>query len=96
MLTGSARRSKEAEIKAALLRRNQKVEARGTELERRRSALEAKIAMLRAEFALHEADLQTIIDQEEAEKEQLARGGVDMGLSRKADAKPNKRKGGSK
>ena len=96
MLTGSARRSKEAEIKAALLRRNQKVEARGTELERRRSALEAKIAMLRAEFALHEADLQTIIDQEEAEKEQLAQGGVDMGLSRKADAKPNKRKGGSK
>ena len=52
--------------------------------------------MLRAEFALQEADLQNIIGQEEAEKGQLAQGGVDMGLSRKADAKPNKQKGGSR
>ena len=52
--------------------------------------------MLRAEFALQETDLQTIIGQEEAEKGQLAQGGVDMGMSRKADAKPNKRKGDSK
>jgi circadian clock protein KaiC len=96
MLTGSARRAKEAENEAALLRRNQKIKARRTELGNKRTALEAKIAMLRAEFALQEADLQSVIVQEEAEKAQWAQGSAGMGVSRKAAAKPNKRKGDSK
>ena len=95
VLTGSARLTKEAENEAAHLIRNQEVELRRIELERKRTTLEAQIAMLRAEFAVQEIASSKIIGQEKAEKAQLAQGRVDMGLSRKVDAKPNKRKGGS-
>ncbi len=96
VLTGSARLTKEAENEAAMLIRNQEVELRRIELERKRTTLEAQIAMLRAEFAVQEVASSKIIGQEKAEKAQLAQGRVDMGLSRKVDAKPNKQKGGSK
>ncbi len=90
VLTGSARLTKEAENEATLLVRNQEVELRRIELERKRTTLEAQIAMLRAEFAVQEVASLKIIGQEKAEKAQLAQGRVDMGLSRKVDAKPNK------
>jgi circadian clock protein KaiC len=96
VLTGSARLTKEAENEAAMLIRNQEVELRRIELERKRTTLEAQIAMLRAEFAVQEVASSKIIGQETAEKAQLAQGRVDMGVSRKVDAKPNKYKGGSK
>ena len=96
VLTGSARLTKEAENEATLLIRNQEVELRRVELERKRTTLEAQIAMLRAEFAVQEVASSKIIGQEKAEKAQLAQGRVDMGLSRKVDAKPNKQKGGAK
>jgi circadian clock protein KaiC len=96
VLTGSARLTKEAENEATLLVRNQEVELRRIELERKRTTLEAQIAMLRAEFALQEVASLKIIGQETAEKAQLAQGRVDMGLSRKVDAKPNKQKRNSK
>jgi len=96
VLTGSARLTREAENEATLLIRNQEVELRRIELERKRTTLEAQIAMLRAEFAVQEVASLKIIGQETAEKAQLARGRVDMGLSRKVDAKPNKRKGDRK
>jgi len=92
VLTGSARLTKEAENEAMLLIRNQEVELRRIELERKRTTLEAQIAMLRAEFAVQEVASLTIIGQETAEKAQLAQGRVDMGISRKVDEKPNKRK----
>ncbi|HUW75927.1 MAG TPA: circadian clock protein KaiC [Gallionella sp.] len=96
VLTGSARLTKEAENEAAKLIRNQEVELRRIELERKRTTLEAQIAMLRAEFAVQEVASSKIIGQEKAEKAQLAQGRVDMGLSRKVDAKPNKQKGDAK
>lgn len=96
VLTGSARLTKEAENQAAMLIRNQEVELRRIELERKRTTLDAQIAMLRAEFAVQEVASSKIIGQEKAEKAQLAQGRVDMGLSRKSDAKPNKQKGGAK
>jgi len=96
VLTGSARLTKEAENEATLLIRNQEVELRRVELERKRTTLEAQIAMLRAEFSVQEVASSKIIGQEKAEKAQLAQGRVDMGLSRKVDAKPNKQKGGAK
>ncbi len=96
VLTGSARLTKEAENEAAKLLHNQEVELRRTELEHKRTTLEAQIAMLRAEFSEQEAASLKIIGQETAENAQLAQGRVDMGRSRKVDAKPNKRKGGSK
>jgi circadian clock protein KaiC len=96
VLTGSARLTKEAENEAAMLIRNQEVELRRIELERKRTTLEAQIAMLRAEFSVQEVASLKIIGQETAEEAQLAQGRVDMGLSRKVDAKPNKQKGGTK
>ena len=96
VLTGSARLTREAEDKATLLVRNQEVELRRIELERKRTTLEAQIAMLHAEFAVQEVASLRIIGQETAEKAQLAQGRVDMGVSRKVDAKPNKRKRSSK
>jgi circadian clock protein KaiC len=96
VLTGSARLTKEAENEASLLIRNQEVELRRIELERKRTTLEAQIAMLRAEFAVQEVASLKIIGQETAEEAQLAQGRVDMGVSRKVDAKPNKRKRNSK
>jgi len=96
VLTGSARLVQEAEDKARLLERNQEVELRRIELESKHTALEAQIAMLRAEFSLQETASLKIIGQETAEKAQLAQNRVDMGVSRKVDAKPNKRKGDPK
>ncbi len=92
VLTGSARLTREAENQAILLTHKQQVELRRIELERKRSSLEAQIALLRADFAVQEAASLKIIDQETAEKAQLAQGRVDMGVSRKADAKSNKQK----
>jgi circadian clock protein KaiC len=92
VLTGSARLTREAEDKAMLLVRNQEVELRRIELERKRTTLEAQIAMLHAEFAVQEIASLKIIGQETAEEAQLAQGRVDMGVSRKVDEKPNKRK----
>jgi circadian clock protein KaiC len=91
VLTGSARLTQEAQEKAVLMIRDQEVDLRRIELERKRTTLEAKIAVMRAEFAVEEIASVKIIGQEKAEKAQLVQERVDMGLSRKADAKPNKR-----
>ncbi len=96
VLTGSARLTKEAENEAEILIRNQEVELRQIELERKRTTLDAQIAMLRADFALQEIASLKIIGQESAKKTQLAQGRVDMGVSRKVDAKPNKPKKAAK
>jgi circadian clock protein KaiC len=96
VLTGSARLTQEAENEASSLIRNQEVELRRIELERKRTTLEAQIAVLRAEFSLQELASIKIIGQEQAEKAQLEQGRLEMGVSRKVDAKPNKRKGDRK
>jgi circadian clock protein KaiC len=92
VLTGSARLTKEAENEAEKLVRRQDIEQRQIDLKNKRTALEAQIAMLRAEFAEQEAASLKFIGQETAEEAQLAQERVDMGVSRKVDAKPNKRK----
>ncbi|MDD8025845.1 MAG: circadian clock protein KaiC [Acidobacteriota bacterium] len=91
MLTGSARLTQEAQEKAAILGHDQEADFRRIELERKRTTLEAKIAVMRAEFAMEEIASVKIIGQEKAEKTQLLHDRADMGLSRQADAKPNKR-----
>jgi circadian clock protein KaiC len=96
VLTGSARLVQEAQEKAVQTLREQEVESRQLELERKRTVLEAQIAALRAEFAVQEIASMKIIGQEQAQEAQLAQERTDMGLSRKADAKLNKIKGGSK
>jgi len=96
VLTGSARLVQEAQEQAALMTRNQEVERRQIELERKRTTLEAQIVALRAEFAVQEIASMKIVGQEQAENAQLAQERADMGLSRKADAVPNKQKGVAK
>lgn len=92
VLTGSARLTQVAQDQAAQTIRDQEVELRRIELERKRTTLEAQIAVLQAEFAVQEIASLKVIGQEKAEKVQLAQERVEMGLSRKADVKPNKRK----
>jgi circadian clock protein KaiC len=72
------------------------VERRQIELERKRTTLEAQVLALRAEFAVQEIASMKIIGQEQAEDAQLAQERTDMGLSRKADTTPYKRKGTAK
>lgn len=88
VLTGSARLTQVAQDQAAQTIHDQEVEMRRIELERKRMTLEAQIAVLQAEFAVQEIASLKIIGQEKAEKVQLAQERVEMGLSRKADAKP--------
>jgi circadian clock protein KaiC len=96
VLTGSARMAQEAEEHTALTARRREIERRQLELERRRKALEAQIAAMRAEFEAQETETLNVIAQERVLEEQLQQERVDMGLSRKADAKKNKQKAGAK
>jgi circadian clock protein KaiC len=91
VMTGSARLAQQAQEKAALMIRDQEVELRRIELERKRTTLEAQIAAMRAEFAVQEIASIKIVGQEKAQKAQLVQERVDMGLSRKADKKSNRR-----
>jgi circadian clock protein KaiC len=96
VLTGSARLAQEAQEQAAQTMHEQEVERRKLELERKRSVIEAQIAAMRAEFEAQEVEMLNIIEQEHAREAHLSQERVDMALSRKADAKPNQRKRGSK
>jgi circadian clock protein KaiC len=96
VLTGSARMAQEAAEDAAHLARQQETERRRLSLERKRKALEAQIALLRAEFEEDETDAMRVIGQEQLREEQLGKDRVEMGLSRRADAKPFRLNGGSK
>jgi len=96
VLTGSARLAQEAQEQAGKLTRQQETEHRQLKLDRKRKALEAQIAALRAEFEAQETETFDIIRQEQAQEAQLVQERVDMGLSRRSDAKPNKQKGNSK
>jgi circadian clock protein KaiC len=96
VLTGSARLAQEAQEQAGKLTRKQGTERKQLELERKRKALEAQITAMRAEFEAQETEMLSIIGQEQVRGEQLVQERVDMGLSRKADAKLIKQKGGSK
>ncbi len=96
VLTGSARLAQEAQEQAAQTMHEQEVERRKLELERKRRVIEAQIAAMRAEFEAQEAETLNIIGQEQAREAHLSQERVDMALSRKADAKPNQHRRGSK
>jgi circadian clock protein KaiC len=93
---GSARLAQEAQEQAGKLTRQQETERKSLELERKRKALEAQITAMRLEFEAQETETLSIIGQEQSRGAQLVQERIDMGLSRKADAKPNKPKGSSK
>jgi circadian clock protein KaiC len=96
VLTGSARLAQEAQEQAAQTMHDQDIERRKLDLERKRSVIEAQIVAMRAEFEVQEVETLNIIRQEQARKVHLAQERVDMALSRKADAKPNRHRKDSK
>ena len=89
--SGSARLAQEAQEKARKLTRLQETERKQFELESKRKALDAQIAAMRAEFEAQATESQGIIGQEQAQEAQLVQERVDMGQSRKADKKANRR-----
>ena len=90
VLTGSARLAQEAQEQAAQTIHDQEVEQRKLDLERKRKVMEAQIAAIRAEFEAQETEAMNIIGQEHAREAHQTQERVDMALSRKADAKPNR------
>jgi circadian clock protein KaiC len=89
--SGSARLTQEAQEQAAQAARKQAVERRQLELEHKRKALEAQIAALRVEFEEQETETLKIIAQEQTREAHLTQERVDMGQSRKADRKANRK-----
>jgi circadian clock protein KaiC len=85
VLTGSARLAREAEERAAQLRRRLEIERQQRERSRRRSLMEAQITALRLEVEAQEADILALIERIEAEEAQLARERMAMADSRQAD-----------
>ena len=87
VLTGSSRLAQEAREKAAAMARGEEVEAKRRELERARQISEAQIAAIQLEYQAKEDSLRRAIAQEEAREKRLVQAQVEMGHSRKADAK---------
>ena len=96
VLTGSARLAQEAQEQAEGTIHEQEVERRKLDLERKRKVMQAQIAAMRAEFEVQETETLNFIGQEQTRKAHLTQERVDMALSRKADAKPNRQKENSK
>jgi circadian clock protein KaiC len=90
VLTGSSRLAQEAREKAAATARAEEIEAKRRELDRARQASEAQIAAIRLEYQAKEDELRRAIAQEEAREKRLVQARVEMGHSRRADAKEDK------
>ncbi len=96
VLTGSARLVQEAQEKAAGLMREAEAENKKLELERKRRVLELQIESMRAEFEMQEAEFERVTHQGRAREAQLVQDRIDMGRSRRVDAKLRRVNGGSK
>jgi circadian clock protein KaiC len=94
VLTGSARLTQEAQDQALQVLQKQEIERRQIELKCTHQALEAHIAALHAEFEVKRTESLRITGQEQAQGAQLAKGRLEMGLSREEDviAKNGKRR----
>lgn len=98
MLTGSARLAKEAQERSDQMLRLQEVERKRIELKSKRAMLETQITAMRAEFALQEAEMLKLIEQEQARETRIKDDRTDMAHSRQADVGPHaqKKKGKAK
>jgi circadian clock protein KaiC len=85
VLTGSARASKEAEEKAAMLAARHEVERTQRDLQRRREVLEAKIATMRKEFESEAEDHDRAIGQSQERDAARQEDRLVMGRIRRAD-----------
>lgn len=85
VLTGSMRLAQEAREQATALSYQQEIERRQRDLERKRQALEAEMAALRSQFEAEEAELEQLIDQQQAAADAGRQEREEMARSRKAD-----------
>src|SRR5262247_981082 len=85
VLTGSARLTREAEERAAVLVQEQELSRKERTLERMRAAFEAKLAALRGKFEAEQADLAIGIDENRTRAARLRDDREDIAESRSAD-----------
>ncbi len=88
VLTGAARQSQEAREEGEELARRQEVQRRLLETKAKRKAMEAQIAALQAKLDLHEQEMATAANQEEARLNQMEAEREAMAQRRRADAVP--------
>ncbi len=85
VLTGSSRLSQEARERAAVLAREQEMEARWRERERKREALEATILAMRKEFEAEDEEAARLAEQDRRREQELVQEREAMARSRQSD-----------
>jgi circadian clock protein KaiC len=85
VLTGTARLVQEAREKAKALAQQQEIERKLRDVERKRIKMETMIADLQAAFEAEKEELETIINQEEAQIVIIDKGSENIAQMRKAD-----------
>ena len=84
VLTGTARTAREAEERAAQLRRRQEIELRRRDNGRRRASIERQIEELRASLSAHEEEERILLDEDETREGLLDSGRADLTQRRSA------------
>jgi circadian clock protein KaiC len=92
VLTGTARKSVEAQERAAAASRQQELERKRRQLRYKQQSFEAKIAALRAEFEAEKQELEKSILSHTAGEQALTEQRKSMARLRKADVKRNGRR----
>ena len=85
VLTGTARRAREAEERAEQIAREQETQRKQNELDHKRAALEAQIAALRAHFEVEQEQAMREISIDRQRERALAEDRATMSRLRKAD-----------
>jgi circadian clock protein KaiC len=89
MLTGSERRSQEAQDRANALLRREGIEEKRREIERKKHMLQIQIEGLEAQFQADEAELARSIAQDEAREQRFETDRDDLARRRRGDASAN-------
>ncbi|HUK42308.1 MAG TPA: ATPase domain-containing protein, partial [Candidatus Acidoferrales bacterium] len=92
VLTGTARKTQEAQEKAVTLKRAQEAASQRRSLEIKRANLEAKIAELRAAFENEKREIEKSLMEDEQREQLLAEDREDMARIRKSDVSSNGRR----
>jgi circadian clock protein KaiC len=92
VLTGTARKSVEAQERAAAANRQQEFDRKRRQLQYKQRSFEARIAALRAEFEAEKQELEKSLRSDAASEQTLAEQRKTMARLRKADVEPNGRR----
>jgi circadian clock protein KaiC len=91
VLTGTARKTQEAQEKAALMKREQEASSRRRTLEVKRKNLEARIAELQAEFENEKREIEESLIEDERREQMLTQERTAIARIRKSDVSSNGR-----